>query len=63
MPDSARLMPFKRMLLRLCGVQVGRNVVISSGTRFIGSAKIILEDDVKLFSGVRIGGYGMVWLH
>lgn len=63
MPDANCLMPIKRVLLRWCGVVVGRGVQISSGVRFIGSGKIVLGDNVMLLRGVQIGGRGLIVLH
>lgn len=62
MPNATFLMPLKRGLLRLCGVEVGDDVIIDSSVRFIGSGKIVLNDGVKLFSGVQIGGRGKILL-
>lgn len=62
MPDCGRLMAVKRSLLRLIGVNVGKNVAISSGCKFIGNGEIILHDNVALSNGVQIGGEGRIEL-
>ena len=62
MPDCGRLMPVKRSLLRLLGVNVGKNVSISSGCRFVGNGKIVLHNNVILSNGVQIGGEGRIEL-
>lgn len=59
-PESAFLMPAKRLLLRLCGVRVGRGVQISSGVKFLGSGRIEIGEGAVLHSGVQIGGRGHV---
>lgn len=61
-PNATCLMPFKRVLLRLCGVKVGADVFIDSSVRFLGSGKIVLGDGVKIYSGVQMGGRGFIEL-
>ena len=62
MPDCGRLMAVKRALLRIFGVNVGKNVSISSGCRFTGNGTIVLHDNVVLSNGVLIGGNGRIEL-
>ena len=60
LPDKTLFQPIKRFLLRCCGVVIGKDVLISSDVRFMGSGRIRLGDRVVLHSGVQIGGRGFI---
>ena len=53
-PETPKLYPLKRMLLRCCGVEVGKNVSIASSVYITGQGKLVLKDGVRLAHNVQI---------
>ena len=54
LPETPKLYPLKRMLLRCCGVEVGKNVAIASSVYITGLGKLVLKDGVRLSHNVQI---------
>lgn len=61
-PETPKLYPLKRMLLRCCGVEVGKNVVIASSVYITGQGKLVLKDGVRLAHNVQIFCQGEIVL-
>ena len=57
---AGRLMCIKRRILRLCGVEIGRDCQVYPGVSFWGAGRIVIEDGVVIRGDVRIESNGIV---